>query len=408
LGLHGKRILIIVENLPVPFDKRVWNEARALTRAGCRVTVICPIGKGYARRYEVLEGIEIYRHPLPAEGSGPLGYAMEYSVALFWEAVLAIRVLFRSGVDVVQACNPPDTIFLIGALFRLLGKKFVFDHHDINPELYIAKFGRKDIFYKLMVLLERLTFLTAQISIATNESYRDIALQRGKMPPERVFIVRSGPDLRRFIPVDPDPRLKEGRAFLLGYVGVMGKQEGLDLLLKAVAHMVKDCGRNDILTVVIGGGTEFEAIRALAQDLGLADHVRFPGRIPDDELIAYLSTADVCVNPDVANDMNDKSTMNKIMEYMALGKPVVQFDLTEGRRSAREASLYARRNDPADLASKILDLLENPEKRREMGTYGRRRVETELAWEYSERELLRAYRYLLKATEPESPPTAGT
>jgi len=400
LGLHGKRVLIIVENLPVPFDKRVWNEARALTGAGCRVTVICPIGKGYDRRHEVLEGIEVYRHPLPAEGSGPLGYALEYSVALFWEAVLAFRVLVRSGVDVVQACNPPDTIFLIGAAFRLLGKKFVFDHHDINPELYIAKFGRKDIFYGLMVLLERLTFLTAHVSIATNESYREIAVRRGKMPDERVFIVRSGPDLRRFTPVHPDPRLKEGRPFLLGYVGVMGKQEGLDLLLKAVKHIVVERGRTDVLTVVIGGGTEFEAIRRLAEDLGLTDHVRFPGRIPDDELIAYLSTADVCVNPDVANEMNDKSTMNKIMEYMALGKPVVQFDLTEGRRSALKASLYARRNDPVDMAEKILELLKEPQKRQEMGTFGRRRVETELAWEYSERELLRAYRHLLEAQNP--------
>ena len=400
MGLHGKRVLIIVENLPVPFDKRVWNEARALTGAGCRVTVICPIGKGYDRRHEVLEGIEVYRHPLPAEGSGPLGYALEYSVALFWEAVLAFRVLVRSGVDVVQACNPPDTIFLIGAAFRLLGKKFVFDHHDINPELYIAKFGRKDIFYGLMVLLERLTFLTAHVSIATNESYREIAVRRGKMPDERVFIVRSGPDLRRFTPVHPDPRLKEGRPFLLGYVGVMGKQEGLDLLLKAVKHIVVERGRTDVLTVVIGGGTEFEAIRRLAEDLGLTDHVRFPGRIPDDELIAYLSTADVCVNPDVANEMNDKSTMNKIMEYMALGKPVVQFDLTEGRRSALKASLYARRNDPVDMAEKILELLKEPQKRQEMGTFGRRRVETELAWEYSERELLRAYRHLLEAQNP--------
>jgi len=391
LALHGKRVLIIVENLPVPFDKRVWNEARALTRAGCRVSIICPVGKGYAQRHEVIEDIEIFRHPLPTEGSGPLGYALEYSVAIFWETVLAFRVLFRSGVDVVQACNPPDTIFLIGALFRVLGKKFVFDHHDINPELYLAKFGRKDIFYRVMLLLERLTFLTAHMSIATNESYREIALQRGKMHPEQVFIVRSGPDLRRFTPVAPVPALKEGRAYLLGYVGVMGKQEGLDLLLQALAHIVEQRGRKDILTVIIGGGTEFESIRKLADELGLHDQVRFPGRIPDEDLIAYLSTADVCVNPDVANDMNDKSTMNKIMEYMALGKPVVQFDLTEGRRSAAEASLYARRNDPVDLAEKILELLENPSKRREMGDFGRKRVETALAWEYSARELLRAY-----------------
>ncbi|MGB5874305.1 MAG: glycosyltransferase family 4 protein [Bacteroidota bacterium] len=393
----GKRVLIIVENLPVPFDKRVWNEAKALTRAGYSVSVISPVGKGYEKRHEEIDGIAVYRHPLPAEGSGPLGYAVEYSVALFWETLLAFRVLFTGGFDAIHACNPPDTIFLIGLLFRLFGKKFLFDHHDINPELYIAKFGRKGFFYYLMITLERLTFMTAHISIATNASYREIAILRGRMRPDKVYIVRSGPDLKKFRPVPPDETLKEGKKYLVGYVGVMGKQEGLNYLLDAASHVLHDRDRKDVLFVIIGSGTEFGAIREYANKLGLNRHVRFTGRIPDDELLTYLSTADVCVNPDVANEMNDKSTMNKVMEYMALGKPIVQFNLTEGRRSALEASLYARKNDATDFADKLLFLLDNENLRHRMGTFGRERVESVLAWEYSEKVLLEAYRALFSS-----------
>ena len=386
-----RRVLIIVENLPVPFDKRVWNEATALVRAGYQVTVICPVGKGYEARHEVREGVTIYRHPLPLEADGPLGYALEYGSALFWELVLALRVVMREGFDVVQACNPPDTIFLIGGLFKLFGKRFVFDHHDINPELYEAKFGRKGFLYRLIVALERWTFKAADVSIATNESYREIALTRGAMQEDRVFVVRSGPDVSKVRPVTPVPSLKKGRAYLLGYVGVIGKQEGLNYLLDAMRHIVQVRGRHDIHCVVIGSGTELESVRGYCASLGLEEYVDFTGRIPDDALMASLSTADVCVNPDVANEMNDKSTMNKIMEYMALGKPVVQFDLTEGRRSARDASVYARGNDAVDLAEKILSLLADPVRMASMGEFGRRRVENELAWKYSEQQLLKAY-----------------
>lgn len=387
----GKHILIIVENLPVPFDKRVWNEANALTRAGYKVSIISPVGKGAEKRREEIDGISIYRHPLPGEGNGALGYLVEYSVALFWELFLAVRIYFRTGFDAIHACNPPDTIFLIGLLFKIVGKKFVFDHHDINPELFVAKFGRKGMLYRLILLLERLTYRTADISIATNESYKEIAISRGRMDPGKVFIVRSGPNLKRFRPVPPQERLKDGRRHLVGYVGVMGKQEGLNYLLDAVKILAETNGRTDILFVIIGSGTEFEEIRKYAADIGVEPYVRFTGRIPDENLIAYLSTADVCVNPDVANEMNDKSTMNKIMEYMALGKPIVQFDLTEGRRSALEASLYARRNDPADFAAKTLELLDDPERREVMGRYGKERVENCLAWEFSERVLCEAY-----------------
>jgi glycosyltransferase involved in cell wall biosynthesis len=273
----------------------------------------------------------------------------------------------------------------------LFGKKFLFDHHDINPELYEAKFARRDFFYRLMLALERLTFKTADVCVATNESYRRIAIERGERRPEKVFVVRSGPDLRRLKILPPDPALKRGRRFLVGYVGVMGRQEGIDGLLAAVRHIVHVLGRSDIHFGLVGGGTELPAMKKLARDLGVEDYVTFTGRVPDAELLAMLNTADVCVNPDVANEMNDKSTMNKIMEYMALGKPIVQYDLTEGRVSAQDASLYAQRNDPVDLASKLVALLDDEPLRKRMGAAGAERVRTVLAWEHEVPRLLAAY-----------------
>lgn len=386
-----KRVLILVENLPSPFDRRVWQEASALRDAGYTVSIICPTGKGYEAKYEEIDGIAIHRYDLPMEAEGAAGYAIEYAAALFWTFVLAWRVFLTRGFDVIHACNPPDLFFLVGGFFRLFGRKFVFDHHDINPELYEAKFGRRDLFWKLMVALERWSFRTADVSIATNESYKRIAVERGGMDPERVFVVRSGPSLERLRILPPDESLRRGRKHLVGYVGVMGRQEGIDLLLEAVRCVVHDHGRRDVHFGLVGGGTSLEEMKALAVRLGVADYVTFTGRVPDAELLALLNTADVCVNPDIANDMNDKSTMNKIMEYMALGKAIVQFDLTEGRFSARDASLYARKNDPADLAAKILELLDDPGRRARMGELGRRRVENELEWRYEVPKLLAAY-----------------
>ncbi|BAU48113.1 glycosyl transferase [Sulfurifustis variabilis] len=389
-----RRVLIIVENLPVPFDRRVWQEATTLVAAGYEVSVICPKGKGFERARDTIDGVHVYRHPLPFEADGALGYLLEYGTALFWELVLAWKIYATRGFDVIHACNPPDTIFLIGGLFKLLGKRFVFDHHDINPELYEAKFGRRDAFYRLLRVLERLTFLAADVSIATNESYREIAIERGRMPPDRVFVVRSGPDLRRLRVLPPVPALRRGRPYLVGYVGVMGRQEGIDLLLQAVRHLVRDLGRTDVQFALVGGGTELDAMKAYAGELGIREFVTFTGRVPDEELLAVLNTADVCVNPDIANEMNDKSTMNKIMEYMALGKPIVQFDLKEGRYSAQEASLYATRNDPVDFARKIAELLDDPSRRARMGEYGRDRVVRRLAWEHEAPALLAAYEAL--------------
>ena len=388
----GRRVLILVENLPSPFDRRVWQEATTLHANGYRVSIICPTGKGYEKHYEEIDGIHIYRYDLPMEAEGAKGYAVEYGAALWHTFRLAWKVRREQGFDAIHACNPPDLLFLIGGFFKLFFRtKFLFDHHDINPELYEAKFGRRDFFWKLMVWLERMTFRTADVSIATNESYKKIAIERGGMDPTRVYVVRSGPKLDRLKIQPPVEALKQGRQYLVGYVGVMGKQEGIDYLLKAAAHIVNVRGRHDVHFGLVGGGTSLEDMQQLARELGVADYVTFTGRVPDADLLAMLNTSDVCVNPDVANEMNDKSTMNKIMEYMALGKPIVQFDLTEGRFSAQEASLYARNNASEDMAEKILELLDDPARRQRMGEYGRNRVLNELEWQYEVPKLLAAY-----------------
>ena len=398
--MTSKRVLILVENLPSPFDRRVWQEAGALRDAGYTVSIICPTGRGCEASFEAIDDIHIWRYDLPTEGAGALGYLVEYSAALFWTFVLSLRVFFSRGFDVVHACNPPDLFFLIGGFYKLCGKKFLFDHHDANPELYVAKFGRKDFFYGLMLMLERLTFRTADVSLATNNSYRRIAIERGGMAPERVFVVRSGPSLERLKIQPPVPALKRGRKHLVGYVGVMGRQEGLDYLLHAVSYIVHGLGRRDIHFGLVGGGTSLGEMRALAAELRVADYVTFTGRVPDAELLAMLNTADLCVNPDAATEMNDISTMNKVMEYMALGKPVVQFDLTEGRYSAQGASLYAARNDPLDMAAKIVELLDDPARRKQMGESGRRRVVEELEWRHEAPKLLAAYDALWARTAP--------
>lgn len=403
----GRKVLILVENLPSPFDRRVWQEATTLAAHGYGVSIVCPTGKGYESHYECIDGVHIYRYDLPHEAEGALGYLVEYSAALWHSLRLAWKVKRKHGFDVVHACNPPDLLFLIGLFFKMVsGTKFVFDHHDINPELYEAKFGRRDFLWKVMVWLERMTFRAADMSIATNESYRAIAIERGGMDPERVHVVRSGPKLERLRIQPPKPELKKGRRYLVGYVGVMGKQEGIDYLLQAARHLIHDMGRTDVHFGLVGGGTSLEEMQALAKTLQIDDYVTFTGRVPDGDLLDMLNTADVCVNPDVANVMNDKSTMNKIMEYMALAKPIVQFDLTEGRFSAGEASLYAMKNDAKDMALKIAELLDDPERRERMGQFGRWRVENQLEWKYESPKLLSAYEGLLGAPSLPSESTA--
>jgi glycosyltransferase involved in cell wall biosynthesis len=393
-----RHILILVENLPLPFDRRVWQEACALRDAGYRVSAICPMLKGYTKPYELLEGVHIYRHPLRADESQTAkGYAREYGTALWHQMRIAWRIYRKHPFDAIHACNPPDLLFLVALPFLLLGVRFLFDHHDINPELFEIKFGRKRftkrLLYRMVVLAERLTFFfSRRASIATNQSYKRIAVQRGHMDPDRVFVVRSAPDLRKFVAVPADPRWKAGKKYLIGYLGTIGPQEGLQFLVEA-AQILK-AKRNDIGWIVIGDGPTRQDIVNLAQRQGLADDIAFPGRLDDATMIQALCTCDVCVNTDLATEMNDKSTMNKIIEYMALARPIVQFDLTEGRVSAGLASAYAPPNDAAELAEQIEALLENPTLRRQMGEYGRTRVEQQLAWKYSVPILLDAYETL--------------
>lgn len=388
--LAGRRVLMIVENLPLPFDRRAWQECRTLRAAGAEVAVICPTGKGHEARYEVREGIHIYRHPLPVDARGALGYLLEYTAALWHESWLAWKIFRRHGFDTIHACNPPDLIFLVALPFKALGRAFVFDHHDINPELYEAKFNRRGLFWRILMLAERLTFKAADVVISTNDSYREIALTRGRKAPEDVFVVRSGPDLSRLHPVRPNPDWRNGRAHMIAYLGVMGDQEGIDLLLEA-ARIATQEGGADIQFVLVGGGPALAAMQAQAEAMGLAGHVTFTGRAPDAVLFEVLSTADICVNPDRVNPMNDKSTMNKILEYMAFSKAIVQFDVTEGRRSAEGASLYAKPNDPADLARLMAELLADPERRTRMGNEGRARIEGSLAWPHQIPALIAAY-----------------
>ena len=389
----GKHILIVIENLPAPFDRRVWQEATTLKENGADVSIICPKMKGYDESYERIDGIDIHRHPLPIEGDGALGYLMEYGTAIFWEAWLSCKIFLKKRFHVIHGCNPPDLIFITALFFKLLGVKYVFDHHDINPELYLAKFDKKDFFYRSMLFFERMTFRAADYSIATNESYKKIAIERGGMEAEKVTVVRSGPSLKRLKLTAGDPVYKKGRDFLVGYVGVIGVQEGLDLLLESVQHIVKK--RDDVQFAIIGSGTALDEIKLLADELGVKDYVDFYGRVSDEKLVDVLNTCDVCVNPDRPTEMNNLSTMNKIMEYMALRKSIVQYDLKEGRASALEASLYAENDNTKDFAERIMFLLDNEEESKRMAEFGYDRVINTLSWEYEQVRLTDFYRKVL-------------
>lgn len=386
-----RKVLIIVENQAVPFDPRVWKEACSLQRSGYEVVVLSPRRKGFSRGHEVMEGIHIYRHPMPPEGNTVLGYSREYICALLCEFLYSIWIYFRHGFQVVQACNPPDDIFFVGLPFKLFGVKYIFDHHDASPELYLSKYSKKGLFYRLQLWLEKMSYRSSDVVMATNATYRDLAVNRGGLAPEDVFVVRNGPDpeILRTCPVNP--ALKHGKRYLVGYVGNMGSQDGLDILLR-VAENIKQRGRTDVHFTCVGGGPALPQLRDAVRSQNLDDTVTFTGRVGDRELIEILSSADVCVNPDKPCKMNDMSTMIKIMEYMSLGKPIVQFDMKEGRFSAGESSLYAdTTNQVADFAEKILWLLDNPEERKRMGEFGRTRIEKELAWRYSVPNLLAAY-----------------
>ena len=390
-------ILMIVENLTVPIDRRVWQEATTLRDSGYTVSIICPKGAQYTKSYELLDGIHVFRHPLPIEADGALGYALEYSWALVWEFVLSIRVYFKVGFDCVQACNPPDLIFIIGAFWKyLFGKPFLFDHHDINPELYEAKFGKRGAFHRLLLKLERWTFNTADASIATNETFKSIAVDRGGMDPDKVFVVRSIPDLSRFKRIDPEARLRNGRRNVIGYVGIMGAQDGVDLLVAGMADLVNAQGRRDTQCVIVGSGTELDRLKGMVAAHGLEDYVTFTGFLSGKPLLQAFSTFDIGVIPDPKNGYNDKISMNKVFEYMSLGIPFVQFDLDEGMMVAGEAALVARNNSPQELAGQMARLLDDEALRARLSHTGKARAKALLRWETERAQLLAAYEFLLK------------
>jgi glycosyltransferase involved in cell wall biosynthesis len=392
------RVLILVQNLPVPFDRRVWQEALALNDAGYEVHIVCPRTSDYPRRREFLNGIHIYRYSPGPEARRSAAYLVEYTIAILAQLRLALGIRLRRRIDIVHICNPPDLLFLVALPLVAAGARLIYDHHDATPELMIAKgLPPGGLMVRVVTLFERLTYRCAHVSIETNDSFRDIGLRRGGMSPEDVFVVRSAPSIERFANVKPDETWRRGRKHLVGYIGIMGRQDGLDYLIDAAKLIVQDWGRDDIQFILVGAGPELSRLRERVSSLGLGEHIEFTGLISSSqELGAMIATADVCVSPDEANQMNDISTMNKIMEYMALGKPVVQFDLHEGRISAGEASLYAKRNDVSSLAEGIIQLIDDPELCARMGKIGQQRFAASLSWEKQVPNLLAAYQRVLE------------
>ena len=389
------RVLHLSENLPLPFDRRVWMELNALRGAGYEVSAICPMGESWRAAYEVIDGIHIWRYPPPPATHGFLSYAWEFLYCWLQTARLSIVVLARRGFDVIHAANPPDTFWAIAAPYKLSGRRYVFDHHDLCPELYVARFGaaREGTFlYRVLRWLEWAQFRTADLVISTNESYRQVAITRGGVRPERVRVVRSGPSRERFAVVrQEEPALRRGRRFLVAYLGVMAPQDGVDHLLRAAHHLRTVRGRDDIAYTLVGAGDSFADLKKLAHELGLCEVVEFTGRIPDADVERVLATADVCTCPDPLNPLNDVSTMNKVLEYMACGRPIVAYDLREHRFSAADGAAYAVPNRPDDFGDRIAELLDDPERRAAMGAYNRQRFLERMAWEYSAGELLEAY-----------------
>jgi glycosyltransferase involved in cell wall biosynthesis len=401
-----RRVLIIVQNLPVPFDRRVWLECQALVSAGYRVAVVCPKGKGDPA-YAVVDTVELYKYRPYAPGGSKLGFVTEYVYSFLATARLALKARRSGRFAVLQACNPPDIFWPIAVLLRVLdGTRFVFDHHDLSPELYESRFpDGPRLPYRALRALERRTHRTADHVISTNGSYRDLAIKRSGKAPGDVTIVRTGPDPQRLRRGPADPAQRRGRRFLATYIGVMGPQDGVDIVVRAADIVVRELGRDDIAFTLIGSGDCFDDLVALRDKLGLAGHVEFTGRAPDDLVTSILSTADVGLSPDPKNPLNDLSTMNKSMEYMAFELPVVAFDLRETRVSCGDAAVYVKPNDIHDYAEAIVQLMDDEPKRTLLGKLGRTRVEQELAWSYQERAYLDVYQRLTadaKAVQPKT------
>ncbi|HWF82113.1 MAG TPA: glycosyltransferase family 4 protein [Streptosporangiaceae bacterium] len=396
LGDVGKRILIIVQNLPVPFDRRVWLECQALTSAGYRVSVVCPKGEGDPA-FHVVKSVRIYKYRPYAPGGSKISFIAEYVYSFLATAWMTAKARRAGRFAVLQACNPPDIFWPIALMLRILdGTQFVFDHHDLCPELYESRFpDGPRLPYRALTALERRTHRTAKHVISTNESYRNVAMTRGGKSGADVTVVRSGPDPGRLWRGQAQPELRRGRRYLAAYIGVMGPQDGVDIVIRAADIIVRELGRDDIAFTLIGSGDCFTDLVALRDRLGLAGHVEFTGRAPDELVASVLSTADVGLSPDPKNPLNDVSTMNKTMEYMAYELPVVAFDLRETRVSAGDAAVYARPNDVREYAKAIVTLMDDEPARNRLGKLGRLRVETELAWSHQERAYLGVYHDLL-------------
>ncbi len=382
-----------MQNLPVPFDRRVWLEATTLQAAGYSVSIVCPKAKGYTRSREVIEDVQIHRYGLPVDARGPAGYAFEFAWCFLRTFFKSLEVVwFGRGFDAIHACNPPDTYWILGRLFRPFGKRFLFDHHDLSPEMYVAKFGdRSTGTLRGLRLLERMTFRSADVVIATNESHKQVAVERGGVPANRIFVVRSGPDVGRLTRYPPDPAWKRGKEFLIVYLGEICAQDGVEYLVRAVKTLRDELRRDDFHCVLVGGGPHQQAIREYAAAQGVLELCTFTGRVSDEELCRVLSSADVAIDPDPKTPWSDQSTMNKIMEYMFFGLPIVGFDLDESRVSAAGSAVFAESNDEREMAKLVAELLDDPTRRAEMSRIGMERIERELSWEHSVPPLLSAY-----------------
>ena len=390
------RVLIIVQNLPVPFDRRVWLECQALTSDGYEVAVVCPKGKGDPA-YEVINGVQLYKYRPYAPGGSKLSFITEYAYSFLATAWLTRKARRSGRFAVVQACNPPDIFWPIALALRALDRtRFVFDHHDLCPELFQSRFpGGPTLPYRGLRALERRTHRTADHVISTNDSYRAVAMTRSGKQADDVTVVRTGPDPEHLRRGEPSPELRRGRRFLAAYIGVMGPQDGVDIVVRAADIVVHQFDREDIAFTLIGSGDCFDDLVALRDELGLAGHLEFTGRAPDELVGRIMSTADVGLSPDPKNPLNDVSTMNKTMEYMAFELPVVAFDLRETRVSAGDAGVYATPNDVREYAKAIVALMDDESRRSQMGKLGRIRVERELAWGYQRRAYLGVYRDLV-------------
>jgi glycosyltransferase involved in cell wall biosynthesis len=383
---------MLVENLSLPsFDRRVWLECQTLRRAGCEIVAICPRGESRdVSEFDLVDDIAIHRYSLRAGDGSPLSYVREYAAALWNTWRLARRAARAGAFDVVHAANPPDILLLAALQLRRRGAALVFDHHDLVPELYALRFGGPHgLLYRMAVFFERLSFRLADVVISTNESYRAIAVERGRKSPDDVFVVRNDPDARRRQPTDANPALKRGRKHLIVYVGLMAPQDGVDHALRALALLKEH--RDDWYAVFVGDGDVLADLRQLAHELDLEDDLEFKGWLEPDSVIRILSSADICLAPEPKNALNDASTMIKVVEYMALGRPIVCYDLTESRFSAGDAALYATPNDVESFACCIGELLSDPERRATLGKAGRDRTSELLSWERSEEQLLAAY-----------------